>query len=276
MNSLSPWSMSVSPQMRIAAGSLTPGAGATDSEAVPPGLKLAFLLEGRLDLNLGDGRAVSVAGRSLSLFLGREEWRLDHHFPTQPTLRYLTLHLDAGMVEDMLVPVRGDGVDYKSAAPSPAMEALVRQILFPPLPGIAGRLYLVGKGLELAGLALDRLYRQRSSVPPSLLSPVEVQRLQQLRELLDANPLAVNNLAQLARLTALNQRKMTDGFQQLFGCTIAEHIRNRRLATARNMLEQGASVTQAAEAAGYTLAHFTHAFRRHFGFNPGRLCLKAC
>ncbi|MDR1647090.1 MAG: AraC family transcriptional regulator, partial [Zoogloeaceae bacterium] len=56
----------------------------------------------------------------------------------------------------------------------------------------------------------------------------------------------------------------------VFGMTVFDYERQRRLLRARQALEQeGRSVGEAADIAGYTsAANFATAFKRHFGITP--------
>lgn len=61
-------------------------------------------------------------------------------------------------------------------------------------------------------------------------------------------------------------------FVNEFGSTLAKYVRDRRLDTARNILEDGGTVSDAAACAGYpNPKNFSTAFRRHFGTNPRRV-----
>lgn len=65
--------------------------------------------------------------------------------------------------------------------------------------------------------------------------------------------------------TATLPKLLADGL----GCTIADYIRDKALDTARTILENGATVSGAAEQARYSSPkNFSTAFRRRFGITP--------
>lgn len=70
----------------------------------------------------------------------------------------------------------------------------------------------------------------------------------------------------------INERKLTAGFRQLFGMSVFEHLQQHRLEQAYGLLTSGGcSVTQVALEVGYSIAHFSTAFRRRFGIAPSEL-----
>ncbi|MGL3819317.1 hypothetical protein, partial [Sphingopyxis sp. R3-92] len=129
-------------------------------ERLGPGLKLALLLEGQFELGIGGDRFEQVPGASSSLFVSRDDWVLDHRFDAGTRLRYVTLHLEAGLVEDLLeqdLQRLGEGVAQKRRPTPAVMTSIANQILHQPFSGVAGRLQESAKSFELAALALDML-----------------------------------------------------------------------------------------------------------------------
>lgn len=260
--------------LSIGAGKRSFAEDAEASEDLTPGIKLAVLLEGYIEVGIADGDRAQEEGPSVNLFASRDNWRLDHRFAGNSSLRYLTLHLSADVIEDLLggtdIIAQRDIARFRQYCPA-AMGAMTEQILHSPYSGAARHLHLAGKALELAALALDSLACLRPVTLTSLASPLEVRRLHELRDRLDssyANPPALDRLA---RDCGLNVRKMTAGFRRLFGQSIGEYLRELRLREAWRLLDSGMSVTMAADRVGYTLPHLTTAFRRRYGIAPGVL-----
>ncbi|MFB6275238.1 MAG: helix-turn-helix transcriptional regulator, partial [Halothece sp.] len=77
-------------------------------------------------------------------------------------------------------------------------------------------------------------------------------------------------LSQLARQVGLNERKLKEGFQQVFQTTPFEYLRDRRLEQAKHLLlDTNQSVQEVARAIGYrSRSQFANAFRQKFGVNP--------
>lgn len=247
-------------------------------EDLGAGLKLAILLEGAFDLGVAGAGPTTIAGASSSLFVSRNGWQLDHSFAGGSALHYLTLFLDAALVEDVLEQdlsaalCRGE-VHHTTRATPDLMAGLARRILHRPFTGAAGRLHDSAKALELAALALDQMGAPRR-IDSSLASPAEVARLHDLHAFLAEHWRDLPTLDRLARQFGFSARRMTAGFRRLFGCTIAEHLRELRLREGWRLIDAGMSATLAAEHTGYTLPHFTSAFQRRFGVTPGALARK--
>ncbi|MGD9815006.1 MAG: helix-turn-helix transcriptional regulator [Hyphomonadaceae bacterium] len=80
----------------------------------------------------------------------------------------------------------------------------------------------------------------------------------------------------IARACGLNRAKLTRGFRDLFGCTVAEALAERRLHQARHMLlTTDLPVSSIGYENGYlNNASFARAFGRRFGVSPSDL--RAC
>ena len=79
----------------------------------------------------------------------------------------------------------------------------------------------------------------------------------------------------MAQTIGIGDRKLQQGFKQLYGTTVFNYLQNYRLEQAQLMLREGnLNVATVANNIGYThLGHFAAAFKRKFGMTP-RDCLK--
>lgn len=76
-------------------------------------------------------------------------------------------------------------------------------------------------------------------------------------------------IAQLARRVGLNECDLKRAFRQRTGKTIAVWLRERRMALALALLEEGCTLAQAAVRSGYaSTRYFVQVFQRHFGYSP--------
>ena len=248
-----------------------------DCETLDAGLKIALVLEGDLIVRVDEGAPARLNGASLCLFVGREPWRLDHEYAAGRSLRYVTLNLDTSLLEAealdsgaALAAAAEDGpVSAFRSSPPSSIAAIGEQILSCPMQGAARTLYLGGKGLELTAMALDHFVRGEARAGATSLGAAELRRVVVAREMLDAAPGRAPSLSELARGAGLNVRKLTAGFRALYGMSVAEYLRERRMVEAWRSLSSGAcDVTRAAEDAGYALPHFSAAFLRRFGVLP--------
>ncbi len=151
------------------------------------------------------------------------------------------------------------------------MQRIAQQILHCPYRGIAKRMYLEGKVLELMGILIGQeaeIREGKSNLQP--LQPDLIDRIYHAREIilqqLD-NPPSLNELARQVRL---NECTLKRGFRSCFGTTVFGYLRNYKLEQARQLLDAGEmKITEIAYAMGYTSrSPFAAAFRKQFGMNP--------
>ncbi len=157
---------------------------------------------------------------------------------------------------------------------TPALKAIAMQALACPLQGNMRDVYLAGKGLELAAIAVDAVLEcnEVRMGQPGRLKHREMDRLWQARELAVQHyqqPLTVH---ELARRVGTNVNKLTAGFRDVFGKSVFQYIQDHRLQEAYRMLATGSySVSEVAAFVGYAIPHFSTLFRKHFGVPPSHL-----
>lgn len=81
------------------------------------------------------------------------------------------------------------------------------------------------------------------------------------------------SISHLAQSIGMNQRKLMQGFKELFGTTIYTYIFNLKMQESKRMLlEENNYVNEVAAYMGYkNPQHFIAAFKKKFGFTPGKL-----
>ncbi|HEY1878693.1 MAG TPA: AraC family transcriptional regulator, partial [Caulobacteraceae bacterium] len=106
--------------------------------------------------------------------------------------------------------------------------------------------------------------------PEAQLSAADTRRVQAARQLIEDRAGEKLTLDYIARSCGLNRSKLTRGFKELFDCTVAQAIAERRLETARRMLlTTDLPVSSIGYVTGYlNNASFTRAFGRRFGRTP--------
>lgn len=267
------------PALALAGGTLRFSGPRQVAESLEPGWKLVLLMEGALRYRLPGGPPRSVSGPSLHQSLCREPLQLEHEFGQSGALRFVSLRssfeelepscgLDPDQLAHRLGAADGPYAEHNRRA-APAMLALGRQMLECPVPASLRSLYLSGKAMELAALALAG-----SLEPPAIdgLSRADCERLHQARERLEASLQYPPTLPELALAVGINVNKLTLGFRRLFGQSVYGYVREQRLQRAHALLAAGVmSVSEAAYACGYTDSHFTKAFRRRYGITPSEL-----
>ncbi|NIC06703.1 helix-turn-helix transcriptional regulator [Billgrantia bachuensis] len=234
----------------------------------PAPLSIIVMLEGRADVVLGEKRLDFTAGMALSVSLNEREG-LQAMQPPNQRIRALTLALDAPRLIDALggKPLRPGSSLHAWSLP-PGLQQMLEQALTSPLAGIASRLQWEGLALQLLAYGLP----PELDVPTARFSPGEWQRLERVREQLQACPDQPHSLASLAKLASMSTATLRRKFQAAYGCPVFDYLRERRLELAREMLLQGHDVAHAAQCAGYLHANnFATAFRQRYGYPPSSL-----
>lgn len=130
--------------------------------------------------------------------------------------------------------------------------------------------------LARAGTAIEEPLGESRAAVRQLLAVKATTRQELLRRLelargyLHSTSGRTVPLAELAKACGLSQFHMARYFKMAFGQSPIAYHRHLRLARAAEMLDRGTSITEVAEAAGYSdTTSFSHSFRRRFGQPPG-------
>lgn len=134
------------------------------------------------------------------------------------------------------------------------------------------KVYRLAKSIELLCETI-RLEAAGELVPAradSALSSADTRRVVDARRMIDERWSERLTLERIARACGLNRAKLTTGFREVFKCTIAEALSERRLAEARRMLlTTDMPVSCVGYRSGYlNNAAFSRAFSRRFGLPP--------
>ena len=141
-----------------------------------------------------------------------------------------------------------------------------------PAQGESRKVYRLAKSIELMCETI-RLVGEGNLVPLAPegdLSFADTRRLMMARRMIDERWHEKLTLEQIARTCGLNRAKLTSGFRDLFACSIAEALAERRLSHAsRMLLTTDKPVSSIGYENGYlNNASFARAFSRRFGVSP--------
>jgi len=155
---------------------------------------------------------------------------------------------------------------------TPVMKAVLYQMLNCPYHGTTRQLFMEGKAMELLAHKLDQLNPGNGTHEPGMVSP-DVDRVHHAAQLLVHDLENPPDISTLSRMVGLNRNKLHYCFRRIFGLSPFEYLRNQRLQTAMQLLQDGeVSVTQASLLVGYTnLSYFAKAFKSMYGIAPGLL-----
>jgi len=244
------------------------GAGATFAERIQVSTELTALI----GCAVGDRPALSHSF-GLGFNLGTGE--------SQPTLQLNPAHdaggLDVVLLIDRAALERLGGLALMGSnqacfhLPS-ELRAIVLMLCNAPAQGEARTTYRLAKSIELVCETV-RLFeggRMAASVCEGVCSEADSRRLAAARRMIDERWSEKLTLDQIARACGLNRAKLTRGFREMFNCSIAEALAERRLLEARRLLlTTDLPVSSVGYESGYlNNASFSRAFGRHFGRSP--------
>ena len=249
---------------RVVLSRLTPG----ESLIRAPSPSLKLVLEGE-EVYVVDGRKIRVLpGQFLYLDAGEQCIALNRSYAVGLCL-FVPPGADEGPCEkdDVVDPVLGRSVllSARSSSLGRTLEDFGTRIARNPElgPVLAPQLVTrissaVEQPLAESRAAIERLGAAKPSTRRELY-----QRLEQARGYLHANDHRAVQLGELARVAGLSQFHLARYFRSAFGKPPIAYHRELRLTRAAALRDESASLTDAAEASGYSDASaLSHAFRR--------------
>jgi len=152
---------------------------------------------------------------------------------------------------------------------TPEMAMSLRALETMTFRGPMRQAYIEARSVEL----LCDLWSNVSRGQPDATAVIDdrtLNKVERTRDHIDnyfAEPLAMRVLA---RKVGTNETKLSHAFRTVFGMTVFEYVRCRRMEEARRLLRHGSlSVTQIAFELGYEYScNFSVAYKRHFGISP--------
>jgi AraC-like DNA-binding protein len=160
------------------------------------------------------------------------------------------------------------------------LQATISTILYDmlncPLEGRYKQLFLKAKTIELLAIQLSQYEKiagiKKSAIQSRSLKKEDVERMHLARDIIVQNMNSPCTLIDLAHQVGTNDAYLKNHFKQVFGTTVYGYLQEIKMAHARELLAQGKQVSEVAYLTGYKhTAHFTRAFKKHFGFSPGKM-----
>lgn len=211
----------------------------------------------------------------IHLPMKRRQFHLSIYITPYRLNTYLGNRLDA-FPEDLRVITEGRlDRGYSHTGPiSRIMHQAVRNLLDCPYTGPMKKLYLETKAMELIVHKLAQtICEDYGGDRPFKLDRQETDRLFHAREILCRDLETPPGLFDLAHAVGTNHCRLNAGFRELYGTTVFDYLRQKRLIEARRLIEEdGLTVTEAALKVGYnSISSFSKAFTQHFGLPPMKL-----
>ena len=135
-------------------------------------------------------------------------------------------------------------------------------------------LFLESMCLELMSLYCLKLEHQRRGHSPrsDIATPADREKVHMARDILHDELATAPTIASLSRRVGTNESKLKSLFKAEFGNTIFGYVHDLRMRRARDLIEGGMSVCEAATTLGYVnFSHFSAIFRKYHGVLPGTL-----
>ena len=161
--------------------------------------------------------------------------------------------------------------NFQLGCTTPAMLNALQQIINCRLSGLARKLFLESRALELIVHQLEGFGGvEFGHTRPLDIHPEDRRRTEYAHDLLVRNIAKPPHLEDITKAVGMSHPKLNRCFKQLFGCTVFEYLRNERLRRASALLEEpGVTITEVAYTMGYSSpSHFTRAYKKQFGSLP--------
>jgi len=264
--------------VKLTSGTLNMSSGQWQDEPQEHGFKLVLVQQGRLRCRIPGQPEHHLQGPGLCLIAHEREYTVQVAYEPTAPLRYTIVQLGPELFEhdsDLLPPAlkpQRSGPRLLSRPAHPGLQTLAAQMATCSWQGATRRFYLGGKALELAALGMQ-LVRESPSTPAApRITLNDVERIHAARDVLFSNLQHPPTLNALAAHVGTNPRKLSAGFQQVFGTSAFALLAEQRLRQAHRMLcDEDVSIAAIADRVGYTPAHFSMAFRARYGIPPRAL-----
>ncbi len=153
---------------------------------------------------------------------------------------------------------------------TPEMFAVIHQLKSCPYKGMMKSFYLEAKFKELIILQADA-YDNNPRI--TSLKSTDIEKLHEVKAFIDVNVGSNITLAYLSENMLISTKKLTQGFKQLFNCSVFEYKTEVMMQRAKHLLlEEKLYVFEVSDRLGYkNQQHFTVAFKKRFGYLPSLL-----
>lgn len=211
------------------------------------------------------------------------------HIHRKDNFKTIGLHLDPKLIYNFFIPYMDRlSKDIKEIFSTktrdfhlplfmnPKMEKIVWEIINSNYTDSLGDLYLESKTLELLTIQLESLINYEKRKKIAFVTPEDIDRIYEARNILVRNFESPPTIIQLARMSGVNEFKLKKGFKEIFGTTIFGYLKKHRMDYAKDLINGGGiNVSQIAYSVGYSnVSHFITAYKKEFGITPGEYIRK--
>lgn len=151
---------------------------------------------------------------------------------------------------------------------STMLRTLMHEIFYYPYSEpLIKELFIEGKVLGIFALSFNELLNEKNEKLPS---KEDMEKIELAYDIVLENVKAPYSIKELANKVQLNEYKLKTIFKQMYGMTIFELIRTKKMARAMELLTHSdKNITEIATQLGYAnMSNFALAFRKQYGMNP--------
>ena len=149
---------------------------------------------------------------------------------------------------------------------------IVYQIKNANLMGNYAPMYLEGKVLELLSLQLTKSYAALKDYSGYCKNTRDINKMHEAKAILLNDLNNHPTIYELSRCIGMNEKKLRNGFKEVFGQTIYKCLFDHKMEKALNLLmDTNNAISDVAYECGYEYpSHFTTAFKRKYGITPNQ------
>lgn len=173
--------------------------------------------------------------------------------------------------EDFLIKAFKKGRFYSLRPMTQPMIFLLKEIFTSPHKGMVQKLFLESRTLELIACFFEQLFEiEPKNKKTKPLSFADKEKIEFAKDIIVNRIQFPPSLQDLASEVGMSHTRLTRGFKKLYGCTVFEYLRNKRLDYGRRLLEENRlSITEVAFEAGFSgSSHFAASFQKVYGVSP--------
>lgn len=193
-----------------------------------------------------------------------------HLYITPQKLTQLLGHGSGYLVQTIIDSTRlGNRKGSSLGIINPLVSSIIHQILTRDGKSPVDSLFLKSKILELLAREVELLTQKKCK--ETLLQPDDIVKLEKAKSIMAEQMTTPPSIAELSRNVGLNEKKIKQGFKELFGTTVYGFLRDYRIEQAKVMFDSAhTSVSDVACAVGYSnIGYFSKLFKHYHGIRPG-------
>lgn len=151
-----------------------------------------------------------------------------------------------------------------------AVELKVSELLNLDRSNFVGKIVERAKILELLA---EQLYQLEKGPKTLTIAQGDVSKIEEVKQIIENNPHQNYRIAELAKIAGTNEQYLKSNFKLLYGTTVFKYMLAIKMSKSKALMAtQKLSISEIAQTVGYKHhTHFTHAFKKHFGFLPKQL-----